>query len=408
MKKLLLATALLSIVSIGFGQNTLRTSLHFEVNQTLLTEQQQQQLSSFISNIDADRIKRIHIFGHTDSVGSIDYNLRLSEKRSLAAMDYLFTKNIPANTIRMHANGESKPTASNKSPEGRQSNRRTNIVVQLNPIIQSTAELPADTIVPAPEPCQKDTTFTLPQGTVVTMNACDLSKIKDCFSLEEYNNGASLQQSNVTTMTREGQPLISGGMFNITLCEGVCATIRLPVRRDCTNNRIMSPWRMNRNGTWTRTPRQQLKLVKVDGKEFHEVNMCRSGGFNCDAYVLNPPKIKVVTKNNLHLIEAKLSFDCPPAMMVASSEKERGKKAIFRAFCPRSEPMLYAKVVNKKGDTLVMDFRPAKEVDKREMFGRCTKRKVIKKVVFFNVHEKSIYRKYMLKEDNFRVVHAEK
>lgn len=67
------------------------------------------------------------IRGHTDSVGSEAYNMRLSKKRALAVNDYLKqTYGYSCTSIKGY--GESQPLASNDTPEGRAKNRRVVIV----------------------------------------------------------------------------------------------------------------------------------------------------------------------------------------------------------------------------------------------------------------------------------------
>jgi outer membrane protein OmpA-like peptidoglycan-associated protein len=62
--------------------------------------------------------------GHTDYVGTEEYNLKLSEKRANSAKGYLIKKGIMDTQIRMQYFGESKPAQDNKTKEGRSLNRR--------------------------------------------------------------------------------------------------------------------------------------------------------------------------------------------------------------------------------------------------------------------------------------------
>jgi outer membrane protein OmpA-like peptidoglycan-associated protein len=71
----------------------------------------------------------IVIEGHTDSVGTDDYNQRLSERRSEAVRTYLMQQKIPAGEVEARGFGESRPVASNDTAAGRQQNRRVEMVV---------------------------------------------------------------------------------------------------------------------------------------------------------------------------------------------------------------------------------------------------------------------------------------
>ncbi len=72
---------------------------------------------------------KLNVEGHTDSVGSDEYNQRLSEKRAQAARDYLVSQGVPANSIMSRGFGKTTPIASNDTSQGRQQNRRVEIVV---------------------------------------------------------------------------------------------------------------------------------------------------------------------------------------------------------------------------------------------------------------------------------------
>jgi outer membrane protein OmpA-like peptidoglycan-associated protein len=69
------------------------------------------------------------IEGNTDSVGGDDYNQQLSENRAGSVRDYLAKEGIPTASMTAHGFGRSQPVASNDTPEGRQQNRRVELVV---------------------------------------------------------------------------------------------------------------------------------------------------------------------------------------------------------------------------------------------------------------------------------------
>lgn len=73
---------------------------------------------------------RMQIEGHTDSVGSQDYNQKLSEDRAGAVHDYLISAALPADRmVAVRGFGKIRPVATNDTPEGRQTNRRVEIVI---------------------------------------------------------------------------------------------------------------------------------------------------------------------------------------------------------------------------------------------------------------------------------------
>jgi outer membrane protein OmpA-like peptidoglycan-associated protein len=67
----------------------------------------------------------MEIGGHTDSTGSAEHNMALSEKRALSVVDYLVSKGIGRDRLRYKGYGNTQPTGDNNTAEGRQLNRRT-------------------------------------------------------------------------------------------------------------------------------------------------------------------------------------------------------------------------------------------------------------------------------------------
>jgi outer membrane protein OmpA-like peptidoglycan-associated protein len=72
---------------------------------------------------------RLEVEGHTDSVGTDEYNMKLSENRANSVREYLIQQGIIASSIPAHGFGESRPVASNDTAAGRQENRRVELVV---------------------------------------------------------------------------------------------------------------------------------------------------------------------------------------------------------------------------------------------------------------------------------------
>jgi outer membrane protein OmpA-like peptidoglycan-associated protein len=72
---------------------------------------------------------RLAIEGNTDSVGGDAMNQTLSEKRAGAVMEYLAKQNIPAASMTAQGFGKTQPVASNDTADGRQQNRRVELIV---------------------------------------------------------------------------------------------------------------------------------------------------------------------------------------------------------------------------------------------------------------------------------------
>jgi outer membrane protein OmpA-like peptidoglycan-associated protein len=76
----------------------------------------------------------VHIIGHTDSIGSDDYNLDLSHRRAESVAVYLERRGVDGRRLRTEGRGEREPRATNQTEAGRQLNRRVEMV--LRPIVE--------------------------------------------------------------------------------------------------------------------------------------------------------------------------------------------------------------------------------------------------------------------------------
>lgn len=71
---------------------------------------------------------RVEVQGHTDNVGSDAFNLKLSQSRSETVRQYLVDAGIPADRLDARGYGETKPRSTNRTPDGRQQNRRVEFI----------------------------------------------------------------------------------------------------------------------------------------------------------------------------------------------------------------------------------------------------------------------------------------
>jgi outer membrane protein OmpA-like peptidoglycan-associated protein len=85
----------------------------------------------------------VAVEGHTDSVGSDQYNQDLSEHRAQAVRDYFVQQGIPSGAVEARGFGKSEPIASNDSAEGRQQNRRVELVLSGDAIGSTIDDVPS-------------------------------------------------------------------------------------------------------------------------------------------------------------------------------------------------------------------------------------------------------------------------
>jgi outer membrane protein OmpA-like peptidoglycan-associated protein len=113
---------------------TLKEGANFSLNSASVTEQTRKEIDGFLSDLKGD-LKETDsavflVAGHTDSSGSDDYNYELGAKRASTVARYLITKKgIDPTRVVTVSYGEVNPLEENKTRQGRQKNRRVEILV---------------------------------------------------------------------------------------------------------------------------------------------------------------------------------------------------------------------------------------------------------------------------------------
>lgn len=102
----------------------------FGFNEAELTSTATQALDIFLADLKSrDQNVFIEIQGHTDSVGTEEYNFQLGQRRADAVRRYLSSQGIPLHRMSVISYGLTSPIADNSTAEGRAVNRRVTIVV---------------------------------------------------------------------------------------------------------------------------------------------------------------------------------------------------------------------------------------------------------------------------------------
>jgi outer membrane protein OmpA-like peptidoglycan-associated protein len=110
----------------------------FDFNKATLRPQGREVLSKIAGILLVAPGYNMKLEGHTDSIGSEEYNQKLSEKRADSVRDYLVGSGVSADLITTQGFGKTQPVASNSAAEGRQRNRRVEIVIENVPQTTST------------------------------------------------------------------------------------------------------------------------------------------------------------------------------------------------------------------------------------------------------------------------------
>lgn len=102
----------------------------FDINRSDIKPEFKPTLNKVAEVMRSDSRQSIRVVGHTDSVGSDDYNQGLSERRAKSVGDYLVAQGVSAGQVTTEGRGEREPRASNSTADGRTQNRRVEIYLQ--------------------------------------------------------------------------------------------------------------------------------------------------------------------------------------------------------------------------------------------------------------------------------------
>lgn len=119
----------LFLAPIEVGLTVRLKNIYFDFDKTTLKSESFTELDKVVDFLKQNSTVEVEISGHTDSKGSDDYNLNLSQGRSQSVVDYIISKGIESYRLTAHGYGETKPIDSNDTEEGRANNRRVEFTV---------------------------------------------------------------------------------------------------------------------------------------------------------------------------------------------------------------------------------------------------------------------------------------
>jgi len=114
---------------VKVGSKIILKNIFFDFDKTTLRPTSTAELDRLTKMLNDIPTLKIEISGHTDNIGSNEYNENLSEGRAKAVVDYLIDKGIDRERLTFAGYGESQPIESNDTEKGRQMNRRTEFEV---------------------------------------------------------------------------------------------------------------------------------------------------------------------------------------------------------------------------------------------------------------------------------------
>ncbi|MCA6421833.1 MAG: OmpA family protein [Flavobacterium sp.] len=115
-------------IRLVLGENAVR----FDTSKSTLTPAAKANLDKLVPVFNQYPDTNIQIFGYTDSTGSAEFNLRLSDQRAISVEKYLESKGLNMSRFKVVGMGIADPIATNETPEGRSQNRRVEFAITAN------------------------------------------------------------------------------------------------------------------------------------------------------------------------------------------------------------------------------------------------------------------------------------
>ena len=353
MNKFIFTLLLVFYISFVFGQTlTIKTSVYFKSNKYDLQQNEKNSLDTLIVLLADKEIQNIFIQGNTDSDADSLYNITLSQKRTLTVKNYFSEKSYAPSLFTSDYFGENIPIAPNNVDNEKRKNRRVDVIVnykektipkEIKTHNEKVLETTKDIVIVRQEviivdTCKLDTTIILPQGSRYIINICDYEKYKDSIKIIEYLTPESILNSDLLTVTTRNEQLITGGMFDIQICDS-CKLIqplifRVPVPNNgkpmtdyCSENinfRRMSLWTSMKNATWGGS--EKIEIIKSNDSLFYQFAVSRSGKYNLDYKMDKDNLTDVATKftasGNIRLLKVRIFYQ-------QSIYQKKAKKAII-------------------------------------------------------------------------------
>lgn len=119
---------------------TFASGLLYDFNSDAVKSTAQGNLRELAQNLTKYPDTDLLVVGHTDSVGTDDYNRQLSLRRAQAAAAYLEAQGVPASRVRTEGKGEAEPVAANATESGRAQNRRVEVAIYADDALKARAQ----------------------------------------------------------------------------------------------------------------------------------------------------------------------------------------------------------------------------------------------------------------------------
>jgi len=129
------------IERVGEGiKITFNSGILFEFNSADLQSAAKTNIENLANILKKYKDTNILVEGHTDSIGTADYNQKLAERRAASVVQFAESLGVDQSRFTSRGYGFSQPVASNSTPDGRQANRRVEVAIMANEDLKEAAE----------------------------------------------------------------------------------------------------------------------------------------------------------------------------------------------------------------------------------------------------------------------------
>ena len=104
--------------------------IYFDTGKSDLKPESEQAIKEIVKLLKSETSLKVYVVGHTDNIGGLDANMKLSQVRGEAVVQALIRSGIESSRLKAFGNGPYAPVASNDTEEGRAKNRRVELVKQ--------------------------------------------------------------------------------------------------------------------------------------------------------------------------------------------------------------------------------------------------------------------------------------
>lgn len=310
-----------TLINSAIGQKELKQKLFFDSKEYKLKKSHQAVIDDMLSQV-KNGVHVVRIIGHTDSIGSTQSNLNLSEKRTSAVVEYFKTKGYEEDKMIKAHLGETSPPFLNRSKDEWQKNRCVEIVITFSKDDKIASNNLDSKEKPEKEvKFENDTIIYTDGGAQILINAGTFypNRISDIrFDINEVYSNCDIYRNSSSLQTVDGDCLASAGMIFIkpTLNsvevqpnEGQLVTIKLPMINGKADKKMevyfetidkqgQRKWKLKKSQMSYEEGAEKFYVFKVDS--LLGINLDKSLGVVCEK---NGPRIKIKKYNSISVCQ---------------------------------------------------------------------------------------------------------